>query len=118
MAWFQVHHIISQQFSGNPTVQMLANNNLFDIQSSQNLVDLPSSRILAAILDVSPHNGGHLSSYYDGIENFLDAQNAPNLSPQDVSNNVNQFVDAVRLGLLTGQVYTNTPLGWTPEQTN
>jgi hypothetical protein len=74
---------------------------------------------------VSPHSGGHLSSYYQGIGDFLDSQQQllnshdnQTSGINDVSNNINNFVDALRTGLSTGGVYTNTPWLATPSQTN
>ena len=118
MGLVQTHHIISLKFASDPVIKTLTNAGLFDIEGSQNLLSLPANQELAAELGVSPHTGGHLSSYYDGIEQFLGSQNSQNLTPQQLSGNVNQFINAVRTGLATGQLYTNTPLGQTPEQTN
>jgi hypothetical protein len=75
---FQSHHIIPQEFSESPVVELLNESNLFDIDGANNLLFLPSSQALAEQLgiglpqgSISPHNGGPLSSYQDPIENFL-----------------------------------------------
>jgi hypothetical protein len=117
-ALWQTHHIISLQFADTPVIQTLTKAGLFDFEGLQNLQRLPADQQLAADLVVSPHTGGHLSSYYDGIQQFLNSQTDQSLTPQQQSDNLNQFIYAVRLGLVTGQLYTNTPLGQTPEQTN
>ena len=114
----QEHHIIAQQFSSHPVIQRLAGANLFDIQSGQNLMWLPADRQQATTDSLSPHTGGHLSSYYEGTERFLASQNDPSLSIQDVSNNLNRFTNDLTIGLATGQLLTNTPSGLSRDQAN
>src|SRR4051794_27004316 len=106
---FPEHHIVPQgdRFESHVVIQDLTYNGLFDIQSSFNKQELPADQETAELFDSSPHTGNHLSSYYNGVQNFLDAQ--IDLDRWDAANNLYDFVDAVRYGLVTGQVYANTP---------
>src|SRR5215469_13698678 len=121
----QIHHVISQRFGAHSVINDLQKAGLFDFDSQQNLLSLPSSGIGAAILSIlagsklSPHSGGHLKSYYDNIETFLNRLQAnTGLSLQEKSDRLNTFIGYIKYGLTSGQVYTNTPFGSTRGRTN
>ena len=70
---FQGHHVIEQQAAEKSRlIQFLIKNKLFDPDSDRNLLNLPADRQLAALLDVTPHNGGPLGQYSDGLNQQLD----------------------------------------------
>lgn len=75
---FQDHHIIPQNFAENPVIEFLTEEGLYNVQSVDNRIFLPASTALGGTLDLSPHNGGPLSSYQQSIETFLDnLENSP-----------------------------------------
>ncbi|MGQ0682923.1 AHH domain-containing protein [Bradyrhizobium sp.] len=65
----QDHHIIPLDFSNNRVVILLGG--LFDINAPTNGIYLPADTELARTMGLSPHNGGPLDSYTNGIRDFL-----------------------------------------------
>ena len=129
----QDHHIIPQGIANSDPVLQLLQNSIdpstgqpyFNVNDPLNIIPLPQSQGDAAQLGVSPHNGGPLASYQNGIKGFLsDLANSdayqiatdPNSDPAaqaaaktELSNEVSDFTDATGAGLANGDVYTNTP---------
>src|ERR1700719_498526 len=75
---YQIHHVIPLIFgnNGNPVIDLLSKSGLFDLNDVDNLTAMPSDPALARALDISVHNGGHLSSYTKGVTDFLDGLEA------------------------------------------
>src|SRR6266849_3790938 len=119
MADRQGHHVIPQYLALNQVIQALG----YDVFSIENVISLPATNDVGNPPRESPHTGGHLRSYYAGIERFLGSINAeraredPNYR-EAKANELNRFVGDLKEGLRTGHVFTNTPLGWIPEQTS
>ena len=131
----QDHHIIPSEFSTNDVVKLLTADAGFDINASTNRIYLPASQDLAAQLGtnttygtLSPHNGGPVSSYTNAVQNFLDqiqasadftaAEAGDATALQNVVTQFNNFQNALKIGLINGDLFTNTPGGFTPAETN
>lgn len=101
MAILWEHHIIPQQCAGRQALEGI------DLNAPENLIYLPQSIELARKMGVSPHGGGHLSSYY-AICKFLDQM----VGISDRSRRhaeLRNLQDAMRLGLANGDLYSNNP---------
>ncbi|QPF93758.1 AHH domain-containing protein [Bradyrhizobium commune] len=111
MAILGEHHIIPKRFAGHDALKGI------DINAPENLIYLPESKELAARMGVSPHSGGHLSSYYD-VKTILD-QIARIRNPSRRQTEIRNLQDAMRLGLANGDLYANDPgTGADPESIN
>lgn len=65
---FQNHHVITQDVVGkSKLLAKLKELGFFDQNVPQNRLKLPATQELAEKLNVSPHTGGPLSSYQEGV---------------------------------------------------
>lgn len=101
MAILWEHHIIPKNCAGHQALEGT------DIDAPENLIYLPQSTELARKMGVSPHSGGHLSSYYAECK-FLD-QIARIADPSRRHAELKNLRDAMRLGLANGDLYSNNP---------
>lgn len=126
---FQDHHAIEQQTLRNSELlAKLQQSGKFNIHAVENRIFLPASPQLADALGITPHSGGPLRAYQDGMLEWLDeiqetrdgkAAIAGDPTALDrVTKRVEQLRDTVRAGLINGDLYTNTPLGQTPASTS
>nr|WP_313446094.1 hypothetical protein [Stenotrophomonas indicatrix] len=112
----------------SPLLAELQKAGKFDIHSLENRVFLPANPRLADLLGVTPHSGGPLSAYQAGmldrlnrIQMAFDGQASldGDLAAMDrVVRRVEQLRGTVKVGLINGDLSTNTPVGSTPELTN
>ncbi len=126
---FQDHHAIEQQtLKNSELLDKLQQSGRFNIHAVENRIFLPASPQLADALGITPHSGGPLRAYQDGMLEWLDeiqetrdgkAAIAGDPAALDrVTKRVEQLRDTVRAGLINGDLYTNTPLGQTPASTS
>lgn len=126
---FQDHHAIEQQtLKNSELLAKLQQSERFNIHAVENRIFLPASPELADALGITPHSGGPLRAYQDGMLEWLDeiqetrdgkAAIAGDPAALDrVAKRVEQLRDTVRAGLINGDLYTNTPLGQTPASTS
>lgn len=126
---FQDHHAIEQQtLKNSELLAKLQQSERFNIHAVENRIFLPASPQLADALGITPHSGGPLRAYQDGMLEWLDeiqetrdgkAAIAGDPAALDrVAKRVEQLRDTVRTGLINGDLYTNTPLGQTPASTS
>lgn len=126
---FQDHHAIEQQtLKNSELLATLQQSGRFNIHAVENRIFLPASPQLADALGITPHSGGPLRAYQDGMLGWLDeiqgtrdgeAAIAGDPAALDrVAKRVEQLRDTVRAGLINGDLYTNTPLGQTPASTS
>ena len=66
-------------------------------------------------MGVSPHPGGHVPLYYGAVRRTLD-RIAEIADPDLRSAEIEALADAMRAGLVSGDLYTNVPIGMTPEE--
>ncbi|MEA9844790.1 XVIPCD domain-containing protein [Xanthomonas campestris] len=126
---FQGHHVIEQAaFSESRLLQSLSRSGLFDLHGPRNILNLPADQALAARMGLSPHPGGPLGAYSEELANRLERLE---LSPdgqatlrgdqaaaQRIAARVNGLTDTLKVGLVNGDLVSNTPHGMTPQQAN
>jgi hypothetical protein len=126
---FQGHHVIEQgAFSESRLLQSLSRSGLFDLHGPRNTLNLPADQALAAKMGLSPHPGGPLGAYSEELANRLERLE---LSPdgqatlrgdqaaaQRIATRVNGLTDTLKVGLVNGDLVSNTPQGMTPQQAN
>ncbi|PPT84727.1 hypothetical protein XarzCFBP7410_05440 [Xanthomonas arboricola pv. zantedeschiae] len=126
---FQGHHVIEQAaFSESRLLQSLSRSGLFDLHGPRNILNLPADQALAARMGLSPHPGGPLGAYSEELANRLERLE---LSPdgqatlrgdqaaaQRIAARVNGLTDTMKVGLVNGDLVSNTPQGMTPQQAN
>jgi len=69
------HHAIEQQpLAHSQLLKMLADSGRFDMDmdASSNLINMPNHKTLAHSLGVSPHSGGLIRDYRNGLKSVLD----------------------------------------------
>lgn len=121
---FQDHHVIEQQTLGrSQLLEALSDTGYFDIDAQENRIFLPSDPELAKPLVVTPHSGGPIRDYQVGtqfrllqIERSSDGRAAMAGDPdalQRVAARVDQLRDTMTVGLVNGDLHTNSPLGLT-----
>ncbi|WP_164137729.1 XVIPCD domain-containing protein [Stenotrophomonas maltophilia] len=118
----QDHHVIEQQtFRNDPLLRVLARAKLIEKDAFENRLYMPADRELAQAMWISPHSGGPIADYQDGIGFELrrlqfsrDGQEALRGDPaalQRVAAQVKDLRDTMTVGLVNGDLYTNAPLG-------
>ncbi|WOS39138.1 XVIPCD domain-containing protein [Xanthomonas rydalmerensis] len=126
---FQDHHNIEQQtLKNSELLAKLQEVGKFHIHAPENRLFLPASPQLADALGVTPHSGGPLAEYQKGmlerlnrIQSTRDGQAALMGDPgamDRVAKRVEQLRDTVKVGLINGDLNTNTPVGELPTQTS
>ncbi|MFA4123223.1 hypothetical protein P2C49_21420, partial [Xanthomonas perforans] len=126
---FQDHHNIEQQtLKNSELLAKLQEVGKFHIHAPENRLFLPASPQLADALGVTPHSGGPLAEYQKGmlerlnrIQATRDGQAAlegDTAAMDRVVKRVEQLRDTVKVGLINGDLNTNTPVGELPVQTN
>jgi hypothetical protein len=126
---FQGHHVIEQAaFAQSRLLQSLSRSGLFDLHGPRNIINLPADQALAARMGLSPHPGGPLGAYTDELATALrDLQMSPDgqatlrgdqAAAQRIATRVNGLTDTLKVGLVNGDLVSNTPQGLTPEQAN
>lgn len=124
---FQQHHAIEQQTLGNSRLlKALADAGRFNIDADQNLINMPHDKALAQALGVSPHSGGPIREYRIGLEANLarleqsrDGRAALAGDPvamDRIAAKVHRLSDISQVGLVNGDLRTNTALGQSTEQ--
>lgn len=118
----QKHHVLEQQtFNNNDFLQALVDAELVEKDVFENLLYMPADKKLAAAMGVSPHGGGPIKDYQNGITFSLElieaspdgqaALRGDVAAMQRVAAQVNGLRDTMTIGLVNGDLYTNAPLG-------
>ncbi|WP_295546927.1 XVIPCD domain-containing protein [uncultured Stenotrophomonas sp.] len=124
---FQQHHAVEQQTLGNSRLlKALADAGRFNIDADQNLINMPHDKALAQALGVSPHSGGPIREYRIGLEANLarleqsrDGRAALAGDPEAmdrIAAKVHRLSDISQVGLVNGDLRTNTALGQSTDQ--
>lgn len=130
---FQGHHLIEQgAFDKSPLLKVLAQRGQFELHGPGNILNLPATQRLAASMGLSPHPGGPLGDYSNELRIALrDLERTPDgrilLSPnvppdvqaaaaQRMGTRVTSLTEVLRVGILNGDLVTNTPEGMTPAE--
>ncbi|ARR12855.1 XVIPCD domain-containing protein [Xanthomonas citri] len=124
---FQDHHNIEQQtLKNSELLAKLQETGRFDIHAPENRLFLPSDPQFAQALDITPHSGGPLGAYQDGVIERLDDLQATRdgraalrgdpEALERVAQRVEQLRDTIKVGLINGDLNTNTPVGLSPSQ--
>ncbi|MCL1552492.1 hypothetical protein M3O38_08660 [Xanthomonas nasturtii] len=126
---FQGHHVVEQAaFKQSRLLQSLSKSGFFDLHGPSNMLNLPADQALAAKMGLSPHPGGPLGAYTDELRTALrDLQVSPDgratlrgdqAAAQRMAARVNGLTETLKVGLVNGDLVSNTPQGMTPEQAN
>ena len=127
---FQGHHVIEQDaYSESELLQKLEDRKLFALHGDRNLLNLPADKQLALRLEVTPHNGGPLGQYSNGLERELEKLADSRDGQAFLQNNdleaggrigvrVNHLCDTLKVAMVNGDLLTNTPEGMTPKAAN
>lgn len=126
---FQDHHGIEQQTLKNSALlAKLQQVGRFDIHAPENRLFLPASPQFAHTLGITPHSGGPLGAYQKGMLERLDelartrygraAMEGDPAAMDRVVQRVEALRDTVKVGLINGDLNTNTPYGQTAALTN
>ena len=126
---FQDHHNIEQQtLKNSELLDLLQRAGKFDIHAPENRLMLPADPQFARAMDITPHSGGPLGAYQNGMLERLDkiqqgsfgqaAMEGDPAAMDRVVKQIEQLRDTVKVGLINGDLNTNTPVGMTPAQTN
>ncbi|HHA2592211.1 TPA: XVIPCD domain-containing protein [Stenotrophomonas maltophilia] len=125
----QDHHAIEQQtLRHSALLAKLQEAGRFNIHAQENRLFLPANPAYADAMGITPHSGGPLGEYQNGmirrlneIQRTRDGK-AALLNDSDALDRVMVRVEALRdtvkVGLINGDLNTNTPLGSTPAITN
>ncbi|WP_157804767.1 XVIPCD domain-containing protein [Stenotrophomonas maltophilia] len=125
----QDHHAIEQQtLRHSPLLAKLQEAGRFNIHAQENRLFLPANPAYADAMGITPHSGGPMGEYQNGmirrlneIQRTRDGK-AALLNDSDALDRVMARVEALRdtvkVGLINGDLNTNTPLGSTPAITN
>lgn len=114
MAILWEHHIIPRKFKGHPAFRGLDKRE-FGVEALRNLIYLPANYGLARKMGVSPHPGGHDPLYYEAVRRTLE-QIAKEKNPRLRKKQIRNLIDAMRVGLVNGDLYTNVPNGGTGKE--
>ncbi len=126
---FQGHHVIEQAAYGrSELLQVLSERGLFELHGPRNILNLPADKALAAQMGLSPHPGGPLGAYTDELAAALERlEISPDgqatllgdeAAAQRIAARVNGLTATLKVGLVNGDLVSNTPQGMTPEQAN
>ncbi|WP_434801679.1 XVIPCD domain-containing protein [Xanthomonas hortorum] len=126
---FQGHHVIEQvAYARSELLQVLSERGLFDLHGPRNILNLPADKALAAQMGLSPHPGGPLGAYTDELAAALERlEISPDgqatllgdqAAAQRIAARVNGLTDTLKVGLVNGDIVSNTPQGMTPQQAN
>ncbi|WP_115512354.1 MULTISPECIES: XVIPCD domain-containing protein [Xanthomonas] len=126
---FQDHHNIEQQtLKNSELLAKLQEVGKFHIHAPENRLFLPASPQLADAIGVTPHSGGPLAEYQNGMLERLErlqstrdgrlALSGDTDAIDRVAKRVEQLRDTVKVGLINNDLNTNTPVGELPAQTN
>ncbi|PWF20623.1 hypothetical protein TP38_00005 [Xanthomonas citri pv. citri] len=124
---FQDHHNIEQQtLKNSELLARLQEVGKFHIHAPENRLFLPASPQLADALGVTSHSGGPLAEYQKGMLERLNriqltrdgqaALEGDTAAMDRVAERVEQLRDTVKVGLINGDLNTNTPVGEFPVQ--
>ncbi|TQT01307.1 hypothetical protein EII94_20985, partial [Xanthomonas perforans] len=119
---FQDHHAIEQQtLERSQLLKGLSDAGYFDIHAPENRIFLPADPAFAQTLGTTPHSGGPISDYQNGL---IDRLGRLEQTPDGIkalsgdldalgriSGRVETLRDTVRVGLINGDLHTNAPLG-------
>lgn len=119
---FQDHHVIEQQtFRNNGLLEALVEAGQVEKDAFANRINMPSDRVLAQGLGISPHSGGPIRDYNRGTALRLNALAASRdgiaaldgdpQAMERVAMKVHHLRDTMKLGLVNGDLFTNAPLG-------
>lgn len=125
----QDHHGIEQQtLKNSELLAKLQQVGKFDIHTRENRLFLPANPQLAHALGITPHSGGPLGAYQAGMRERLDDLQVSRVGQaalegdlaaiDQVVKRVEQLRDTVKVGLINGDLNTNTPFGQTPALTS
>ncbi|MEZ2146469.1 AHH domain-containing protein [Bradyrhizobium sp. DN5] len=114
MSIFFDHHIIAERFRSHDAFRGI-DKKTFDIDAPTNRIYLPADRKVAAELNVSPHPGRHVDMYIKAVCGKLD-QIAKIESPSERYAEIRTLIDAMRVGFINGDLYTNVPIDRTREE--
>ncbi|MEN9197251.1 hypothetical protein WH212_24040, partial [Xanthomonas perforans] len=126
---FQDHHNIEQQtLKNSELLDELQRAGKFDIHAQENRLFLPANPTFAQTMGITPHSGGPLGAYQygllDHLEDIYASRDGQAMLEGDpaamdrVVQRVERLRDTVKVGLINGDLNTNTPVGLTPAQTN
>ncbi|KOB07244.1 hypothetical protein AE922_13690, partial [Xanthomonas arboricola] len=126
---FQDHHSIEQQtLKNSELLDELQRAGKFDIHAPENRLFLPANPAFAQTMGITPHSGGPLGAYQygllDRLEDIYASRDGQAMLEGDpaamdrVVQRVEQLRDTVKVGLINGDLNTNTPIGLTPAQTS
>ncbi|WP_274393888.1 XVIPCD domain-containing protein [Xanthomonas cucurbitae] len=124
---FQDHHNIEQQtLKNSELLAKLSQAGKFDMHAPENRLFLPSDPKFAQAMGITPHSGGPLAEYQRGMIRRLDliessrvGQAALEGDPEAmerVAKRVEHLRDTIKVGLINGDLNTNTPVGQTTGQ--
>ncbi|WDM69217.1 hypothetical protein [Xanthomonas cucurbitae] len=123
---FQDHHAIEQQtLERSQLLNAISDKGYFYIHASENRIFLPTDPELAKTIGTTPHSGGPIADYQNGLidrltrlEQTSDGINAIAGDPdalRRIASRVGILRDTVRIGLINGDLYTNSPFGLRPD---
>lgn len=112
---FQGHHVITKDVANKSQLLVtLEEFDLFELNASQNILNLPGTQELAEKLNLSPHTGGPLSSYQKGINDLVDdladtedgqaAIAGDRAAAERVAGRVNTLRDTLKTALINGDL--------------
>lgn len=125
----QDHHAIEQQtLKHSPLLAKLQEAGRFNIHAQENRLFLPANPGYADAMGITPHSGGPLGEYQSGmirrlneIQRTRDGKAALLNDPDALDRvlaRVEALRDTVKVGLINGDLNTNTPVGSTSVLTN
>lgn len=108
------HHIIPRILEGHRAFRDL-DEQVFGVWAPHNLIYLPAGYGLAKEMGVTPHPGGHDARYVDAVRETLDE--IAKIEDSGLrATQIRDLIDAMRVGLNNGDLFTNSPLGGTGEE--
>ena len=118
----RLHHVLEQQTFGNDELlDALVDTGRVKKHAPENLLYMPRDQALATAFGVSPHGGGPIGDYQDGIalqleklkltRDGMDALSGNDQALDRMAGKVHRLGDTMTIGLVNGDLYTNTPLG-------